>query len=173
LKFLQEGIDLGAILAHLSGQEVHTKGERFESCAMRVGDEPTSQALLTRMKLTATCGDHRMSEEQQIITNERFSQVVKAVKILFQDEGWQTESRSADLNHGGGSGGFTALRETGATATVFASDRHVNRMTAFVSPGKADGRIYRKIQKSDGLLRFLNDLAHVKLSNLEMWSEKF
>jgi hypothetical protein len=24
---------------------------------------------------------------------------MKAVEILFQDEGWQTESRSADLNH--------------------------------------------------------------------------
>jgi hypothetical protein len=39
-----------------------------------------------------------MPEEQQIVTNERFSQVM-AVEILFQDECWQTESRSADLNH--------------------------------------------------------------------------
>jgi hypothetical protein len=66
---------------------------------MRVGDEPTGQALFSGMKLTATCGNHRMPEEQQIVTNERFSQVMKAVEILFQDEGWQTESRSADLNH--------------------------------------------------------------------------
>jgi hypothetical protein len=173
LKFLQEGIDLRAILAHLSGQKVHTKGKRFESCAMRVGDEPTGQALLSGMKLTATCGDHRMPEEQQIVTNERFSQVMKAVEILFQDEGWQTESRSTDLNHGGGSGGFTALRDAGATATVFASDCHVNRMTAFVSPCKTDGCIYRKVQKSYRLPRFLNDLAHVKLRHLKMWSEKF
>ena len=139
---------------------------------MRLGDEPRRQALFSGMKLTATCGNHRMPEEQQIVTNERFSQVVKAVKILFQDERWQTESRSADLNHGGGSGGFTALRDAGATATVFASDCHVNRMTAFVSPRKADCCIYRKVQKSDRLPRFLNDLAHVKSRQLKMWSDK-
>jgi hypothetical protein len=141
---------------------------------MRVGDEPTGQALFSGMKLTATCGNHRMPEEQQIVTNERFSQVMKAVEILFQDECWQTESRSADLNHRDGSGGvFTALRNAVATATIFASDCHVHRMTAFVSPRKADGCIYRKLQESDRLPRFLNDLAHVKSRQLKMWSDKF
>jgi hypothetical protein len=140
---------------------------------MRVGDEPTGQALFSGMKLTATCGNHRMPEEQQIVTNERFSQVM-AVEILFQDECWQTESRSADLNHRDGSGGvFTALPNAGATATIFASDCHVHRMTAFVSPRKADGCIYRKLQESDRLPRFLNDLAHVKSRQLKMWSDKF
>src|SRR6188474_1110551 len=88
------------------------------------------------------------------------------------DGGRQTKSRTADLNHGSGGGRFTPLGHARAPATVLASDSHIDGMTAFVSPRKTDGCIYREVEKLNRFPRFLDDLSHMELCHLNMGTEK-